>query len=303
MRLKSLLAFCIVCFVWGTTWWATKIAIATVPPFFLAGTRFVAAGIILTAYGCRDPRIRQWNRRESLRLVLASFLMITLCYGPLFWGMQFIESGLAAVIEMSLTPVALLTCAVALGEERLTLSKITALGLGIAGVGLMFSPDLGRLLVQHDDGQMRLLGGIAVALSAFTYALGSVLARPLLRTYPTTFISGLSMLVGSLVLLAASLAVEPGAREALHFRWNGAAWTGWLYLTVFGSLVAFALYMRLLRDEGASKSGNFAFVSPAIAVLTGAIALHESVPLVTWIGMAVMLGAAYLSLRVHSEAT
>lgn len=297
MTSKAFLAFCVLCFVWGTTWWATKIAIATEPPLLIAGTRFIAAGIIMTAVGSRDRALRQWTWPDTGRLTVVSLLMIVLCYGPLFWGMQFIESGLSAVIEMSLTPVALLFCAVALGEEKLTVRKVAALVLGIIGVAIMFSPDLGRMLAAHGQGRMRVIGGVAVALSAFTYALGSVLSRPLLRLYSATFISGVSLLAGGLILLAASLAVEPGAREALRFRWTAEAWTGWLYLTVFGSLVAFALYMKLLRDVGASRSGNFAFVSPAIAVLTGAIALHERVPAVTWVGMAVMLGAAYISLH------
>lgn len=297
MKSKSFLAFCVLCFIWGTTWWATKIAIATVPPLFLAGTRFVAAGIIMTLVGSRDRRILRWDWPDSGRLAVTSLLMITLCYGPLFWGMQYVESGLSAVVEMSLTPVALLFCAVVLGEERLTPRKIIALVVGVVGVTVMFLPDLSRAAGLQGAGQMRLLGGLAVAVSAFTYALGSVLSRPLLRRYPTTFISGVSMLTGGLALLAASLGIEPGARNALRFAWNTAAWTGWLYLTVFGSLVAFGLYMKLLRDVGPSRSGNFAFVSPAIAVLAGAVGLHERVPAVTWIGMAVMLSAAYISLK------
>ena len=98
-------------------------------------------------------------------------------------------------------------------------------------------------------------------------------------------------------LLAISLAVKPGARAALSFRWGLGPWAGWLYLTIFGSLVAFALYMQLLRDLGAFKSGNFAFVSPAIAVIAGALALGETITALSWAGMAVMLCAAFLSLR------
>ncbi len=93
------------------------------------------------------------------------------------------------------------------------------------------------------------------------------------------------------------LAVEPGARAALSFRWGLGPWAGWLYLTIFCSLVAFALCMQLLRDLGAYKSGNFAFVSPAIAVIAGALALGETITALSWAGMAVMLCAAFLSLR------
>lgn len=292
---RPLTAFCVLCFIWGTTWLATKVALATIPPLFMAGSRFVAAGLIMTAFGWpRDgrPLIR---RADIGRLLIASLLMIVVCYGPLFWAMQFIESGLAAVIDMSLTPVALLVCAVALGQEAVTPRKVLALVLGVAGVAIMFLPDLSRM--GDDSGGMRVIGGIVCASAAFTYALGSVLAKPLLQTYSTTLLSGLTTLTGGAVLLIVALVFEPGAVAALDFQWGWAGWLGWLYLMFFGSLIAFALYMQLLRDLGASKSGNFAFVSPAIAVIAGAIALNERIDPVSWAGMAIMLTAAFISLH------
>ncbi len=293
---RPIVAFCVVCFIWGTTWMATKVALAVVPPLLFSGTRFMAAGCLMTAAGWGQGGARP-RRADLGRLLLSTLMLIVLCYGPMLWGMQFIESGVAAVIEMSLTPVALLFCAVALGEETLTRRKVLALVLGIAGVVVMFLPDLARMASERGSGVMRIVGGIAVALSAFTYGLGSVLARPLLRTLSPTLLSGLTTLIGGAVLFVASVAFEPGARAALRLNWGLGPWLGWLYLTLFGSLVAFVLYMRLLRDLGASRSGNFAFVSPAIAVVVGALALGETVPLISWLGMAVMLTAAFISLH------
>ena len=295
---RPILTFCIVCFIWGTTWMATKVALTTIPPLLMAGSRFVVAGGLMTAIGLRRER---FARADIGRLLLSTLFMIVLCYGPLFWAMQFVESGIAAVIEMSLTPVALLVCAVALREEPLTVRKVAALLLGLVGVVIMFLPDLSR--ASASGGEMRLIGGAVVALSAFTYGLGSVLARPLLRTYSPTLLSGLTTLIGGGVLLAISLGFEPGVAKALSLNWGLGPWLGWLYLTVGGSLVAFALYMRLLRDLGASRSGNFAFVSPAIAVIVGAVVLGESVAPVSWLGMAVMLTAAFISLHGASKAS
>jgi len=296
---RPILAFCIVCFIWGTTWLATKVALAAVPPFLFSGTRFVTAGCLMTLAGWgQGGHVR---RADLGRLFLSTLLMIVLCYGPMLWGMQFIESGIAAVIEMSLTPVALLFCAVALGEETMTRRKVLALALGIVGVVIMFLPDLSRMATQPGSGVMRIAGGVAVALSAFTYGLGSVVARPLLRAYSPTLLSGLTTLLGGAVLLVTSLLFEPGARAALKLDWGLGPWLGWLYVTVFGSLGAFVLYMRLLRDLGPSRSGNFAFVSPAIAVVAGAVALGESVPVISWLGMAVMLTAAFISLHGKDE--
>ena len=298
---RPMTAFAILCFIWGTTWLATKVALETMPPLFMAGTRFVAAGLIMTAFG--------WPRGERLpvrpadagRLLVATLFMIVLCYGPLFWAMQFIESGLAAVIDMSLTPVALLVCAVAMRQEEATPRKVFALILGVAGVVIMFLPDLSRLTAAGSGG-MRIIGGLVTASAAFTYAFGSVIAKPLLKTYSTTLLSGLTTLIGGAILLALSLGFEPRAVAALDFNWGFRAWMGWLYLMLFGSLIAFALYMQLLRDLGASKSGNFAFVSPAIAVIAGAVVLGERVAWLSWIGMAVMLTAAFISLHGAEKA-
>ncbi len=294
---RPLAAFCILCFIWGTTWLATKVALEAIPPLFMAGSRFIVAGGLMTTVGWPRGDQKRFDRKDVPRLLISTLFMIVLCYGPLFWGMQFIESGMAAVIEMSLTPVALLLCAVVLREEALTARKVFALVLGIAGVTVMFLPDLSHMAAAPGASGMRIVGGVTVALSAFTYGLGSVLARPLLRLYSPTLLSGLTTLTGGIALLVISLICEPGVAKAMDLNWGLGGWLGWLYLTVFGSLVAFAIYMQLLRDLGASKSGNFAFVSPAIAVIAGAIALHEAIPLVSWAGMAIMLTAAVVSLH------
>ena len=108
--------------------------------------------------------------------------------------------------------------------------------------------------------------------------------------------------LGGFILLVVSLFFEDGARDALSGDWGWAAWGGWLFLVLFGSLIGYTIYMRLLRDIGASRSGSYAFVSPAIAVLLGVILLGETVDVVDLAGMAVMLLAAWLALRPRNEA-
>lgn len=294
---RPMVAFMVLCLIWGTTWLAVKVAIAEVPPLLLGGTRFTVAGFLMTVMSWPKGQGFPIKRADLGRLFASALLMISLCYGPLFWGMQYIESGVAAVIEEALTPVALLICAVILREEVLTIRKVAALSLGLVGIGVMFLPDLLRTTAPGSDDDLRFVGGLAVAASAFTYALGSVLARPLLRAYPATLLAGFTTLLGGGVLLAGAFLFEPEALGALDFQWGWQAWAGWLYLTVFGSLVAYVLYMQLLRDLGPSKSSNYAFVAPAIALLVGAVALGESVSWVSSIGMGVMLVAAFLSLH------
>lgn len=115
----------------GSTWIGTKAGIEAVPPLLFAGTRFTAAGILLLLYTLAKGETARFKVQDGFRFAVVSILMITLCYGPLFWGMQYIDSGTAAVLEMSLTPIALLVFALLLNEEKLDGRRILAIVLGV----------------------------------------------------------------------------------------------------------------------------------------------------------------------------
>ena len=301
-RHRDLWSFLLLCLIWGSTWIGIKAGVATVPPLFLAGSRFTAAGmILLTIVVARG----EWTvRRGDLpRLAAAAVLMIAICYGSLFWGMVFIDSGTAAVLEMGLTPVALLGFALLLDEEPGTARKILAIALGIVGLLVLFGPTAKAAWTNADaDAGRRALGAAAVASAAVTYGWGSVVARPLLRVHPAMLVSGATTFGGGVVLLLASLALEPGAVGALRGDWGLKAWAGWLFLVIFGSLIGYSVYLRLLRDIGASRAGLYAFVSPVIAVLLGALTLGEAVTRLDLVGMAILLFAAWLAMSKPDPA-
>jgi drug/metabolite transporter (DMT)-like permease len=147
----------------------------------------------------------------------------------------------------------------------------------------------------------QVLGMLAIAGAAFSYGWGSAVAGPLLRAYPARLVAGATMAAGGLVLLALSFAFEPGATRALRFDWGLAAWSGWLFLVFAGSLVGYSVYMRLLRDIGASRAGTYAFVSPVIAVLLGVAVHGETVGVIDVVGMLIMLGAAWLAMDMPGK--
>lgn len=99
------------------------------------------------------------------------------------------------------------------------------------------------------------------------------------------------------MLTAGAWAFEPGAKTAARFNWDLAAWGGWLFLVVFGSLIAFTTYLRLIAAWGPARAGSYAYVSPVIAVLLGVMLLHEDLSMRDGIGMILLLGAAFCSLR------
>jgi drug/metabolite transporter (DMT)-like permease len=287
-RRSNLIKFIILCLVWGLTWIAVKIGVSTVPPTLFAATRFICAGLVLLAWGAFKGTMTMPRGGDAVRIIVASVLMIALCYGPLFWGMKFVPSGTAAVLEMSLTPLALLAFGIALGEERWNAVRFGAMLLGMAGLSILFAPELWATRTNSTV----LFGLAAVAWAAISSAWGSVLARPLVSRYGSKFLSGSTTLIGGGMLLAVSLAMEPDAQAAVMTIWSGQAIAGWLFLVIFGSLVGYSIYMQLLRDIGPARAGSFAFVSPAIAVAVGAVVAGEAITLQSVIGMALMMLAA-----------
>ena len=298
---SRLLDFVVLCLIWGATWIGIKAGVDAVPPLLFAGTRFVTAGILLLGLAhFRGERVRIAGPDRS-RFLLVSLLMISLCYGPLFWGMQYVNSGTAAVLELALTPVALLFFALVMGDEVVGIRHFVALALGVAGLALLFGPEaLAGAATPGAPADRSLAGALAVASAAFTYGLGSVVARPLLAHYPPFLVAGITTLVGGGVLIAYAIGFETGAVQALRGDWGWTAWAGWLFLVLFGSLIGYTLYMRLLRDIGAARAGSYAFVSPIVAVVLGVVAFGEKVEPLDVAAMILMLAGAYVALSKPS---
>ncbi len=284
--------FALVCLIWGTTWLAMKLGVASVPPIFFGGTRFVVAGMVLLAFAWVRGRVRPLDRAEVGRLMLVQLLMIVLTYGPLFWAILYVPSGLTAVLDLALMPLCLVTFGIMLGEERWTLGRAAALLFGFAGLAVLFGPEI----VAPTD-SLALAAAAAIVFSAAVYSLGSVVARPLAKTLDASFMSGLTILPSGLVLTFGALLFEPGAMDAARFDWPLPAWGGWLFLVVFGSLIAFTAYLRLIVAWGPARAGSYAYVSPVLAVVVGVLLLGEHVGLRDCIGMVLLLVAAFCSLQ------
>jgi drug/metabolite transporter (DMT)-like permease len=284
--------FAVMCLIWGATWLAMKVGVTDVAPVFFGSTRFVVAGLILLMLAWLRGELRRFRPHELSRLLLVQLLMLVLTYAPLFWGIRHVPSGLTAVLDLALMPVSLLGFGIALGEEQWSLSRALALGFGFAGLAALFGPQI----VAPTD-LPGLLGAAAIVFSAVAYSLGSVVARPLTKTTSATFLSGVTMLPGGIVLTLSALAFEPGALDAARFDWSSAVWGSWLFLILFGSLIAFTAYLRLIAVWGPARAGSYAYVSPVIAVLLGVLMLGEQVGLRDGLGMALLLAAAFCSLR------
>jgi drug/metabolite transporter (DMT)-like permease len=285
--------FAYLCVVWGTTWLGMKVGIAVVPPGVFAGLRWTAAGLILLAWrrarGEKTPIVH----RISRRLLAVALLMVSGNQVIQLYGLKHVTAGLAAVISSALTPVSLLGFSVVLGQERFTWRQLGAIALGVCGVLALFGPAV--FAGELDPWQVIGAGGVIVG--CLCYSLGSVLARPLMRTLTADEMATLTNLLGGGLLLIASVLVEPGAGAALTLDWGMPAWLAFLYLLLPGSVIATVVYFILVRDWGPSRVGMYAFVSPVIAVVLGTAWFGERVDAAGAVGMLLMLGAAGLALR------
>jgi drug/metabolite transporter (DMT)-like permease len=289
--------FVFICFVWGTTWLAMKIGIATVAPGVFAGLRWSLAGaILLLIRRFRGERVmpppRLWPR-----LVFVSIVLISLNQAIQLYGLKYITAGLGAVISSALTPLALLAFSVALGQERFSPRQLGAIVVGIFGVLMLFGP----AAVAGTLDAWEIIGAAGVAIGCLCYTLGSVMTRPMMRTLEPVQLAGLTDLVGGLVMLLVSLAIEPGAWESMRFHWGWPAFLAWLYLLIPGALLSTTMYFLLVRDWGASRPGTFAFISPIIAVVIGCSFFGEKLDWGQAVGMTLMLVAAGMALRSVSR--
>ncbi len=288
--------FVFICFVWGTTWLAMKVGIATVSPGIFAGLRWTLAGAILLlirkATGQRVlPPPRLWPR-----VIAVSVLMVTLNQIIQLYGLKTITAGLAAVISSALTPIALVMFSVATGQERFNRRQCAALAVGVIGVFTLFGP----AAVSGTLDVWELIGAMGVTIGCLCYCCGSVLTRPIMRTLEPVQLAGLTDLIGGFVLLVSSIAIEPGAIHSLRLEWGWPAFIAWLYLLGPGALLSTTMYFLLVRDWGPSRPGTYAFISPVIAVIIGCLWFGEKLDWGDATGMTLMLCAAFIALRPAS---
>jgi drug/metabolite transporter (DMT)-like permease len=283
-------AFALMAVIWGGTWAAVKVGVTAVPPIFFAFLRYalVAAILAVTVRGVAALP----DRKRLGRIIVTGLLINTGTYALLFWGMQFIPSGVSGLVNLSLIPVGLFSLSILFGDERPSWLHGAALVLGIAGLALLFSNK-----ASLSGNAAELQGAAAIVVGTFCYCLGTMLSRPLLETLAPMQIAGAQATVGAAGLLAASVMLEPVSMETLRAVVSPAPLTGLIFLVLLGTIVAYAIYLRLVRDWGASKAGLYAFVSPVVALAVGWLLFGEAV---TWreiAGAAILLIAAGLAMR------
>jgi drug/metabolite transporter (DMT)-like permease len=263
------LGFATIYVVWGSTYLGIRLAVETIPPFLMGGSRFLVGGLvlhlILRLRGAAAPR---WSEVREAGIVGA--LLLLGGNGLVNWAEQALPSGLTALL-VGATPVIFALLEWLLPPHRRPGRATTAgLVLGTAGIALLQAPGAGW------TGAFPLWSMLALLVAAFSWALGSLRSKHNHGGGDPFMAASLQMIVGGVLQLVVGTALGEWARfdpAAVTLR-SGAAW---VYLIVAGSLVAFGTYIWLLRVSTPAKVATYAYVNPVIAVFLGWAVAGEAV--------------------------
>jgi len=279
---KTLLAFGIIYFVWGSTFLAIRVGVREVPPFLLAGMRFLAAGAILYAWmrlkGDASPTLREWRSATLLAV-----LIFVLDYGLLFWAERRVPSGVAAVMMATIPVFMTLSEIIFLGTQRLSIRLAVALLVGLGGVVVLVSHSAG-----FGEGAIDTAGAVALVVGAISWSIGSALSRRLALPASKSMSSAAQMFAGGILLTLTAAAM--GEFKGFHPQAvSRNAWLALVYLIVAGSIVAFTAYVWLIHHESPTKVGTYAYVNPVVAVALGYFFGGESIGRRTLLGTLLVL--------------
>jgi drug/metabolite transporter (DMT)-like permease len=252
-------AFAAVYLIWGSTYLAIRFAVATVPPFLMAGTRHLAAGAILYAWarlrGAPRPTARNWKAAAGI-----GALLLLGGNGLVSWAETRIDSGPAALIVASV-PLWMVVLSAAAAKRRPRAAVIAGLATGLGGIALLVLP--------HRSGDaVPLFPAAALVVAALSWSVGSLASRRASLPKETLLATAMEAIAGGAALWIAGLAFGEGA--ALDPRAITAKSVAALaYLVLFGSVVGFSAYVWLLKVAAPERVSTYAFVNPIVAVVLG----------------------------------
>jgi drug/metabolite transporter (DMT)-like permease len=276
--------YVLLCLVWGSTWLVIKVGYGGLGPFNVAAIRFLLAGAVLLPVvplaGARWPR----GRTEWALVAWIGAVLFGADYGLIYWGEQFLESGLTAVLFATLPLITIVFAHLYLPGDRITPRKLAGTLLAFAGVVALFGDH-----IRLDPSKAAPMG--AIVLSAVCAAAAGVAAKRHGGALHPAALNGPAMLVGGAVLLAASLVAGDGFRIPA----DPQARLAIAYLAIAGSVVSFLVYFSLLKTWSVTSLSFISVFTPAIALLLGFVFLDEKPTALTAVGSVLILAGVALT--------
>ena len=297
-RVLVVLAFAAVYILWGSTYLGIRFAIQTLPPFLMAGTRFLTAGGILFVIALANGAPIRQSFSNWRRALLIGALLLLCGNGGVTWAEKYVASSFAALC-VATEPLWVVILSWVLTHKRPNAKVLLGMFIGLAGVTLLVSDGLGQ---GTGDSKMSLIGAGVVLLASLAWATGSVYANRNPIDAPTSMTSGMQMLSGGVLLLLLALVMGDVGRLNLA----NASWTSigaFVYLLLFGSLIGFTAYSFLLKNVRPEIAATYGYVNPVVAVLLGWSIANEPLTLKTMLAAAIIVGSVVLITTYGREHT
>jgi drug/metabolite transporter (DMT)-like permease len=288
-RSLVIIAFSALYLIWGSTYLGIRFAIETIPPFLMAGARFVLAGLIMYAIAwSQDISKSSWaNWRTSL--IIGACLLLA-GNGGVTISEKYIDSGLAALI-VAIVPIYIVLLGWLTGmAPRPSPIVWLALMAGFIGVGILFGP---ALHFAPNSGRQPSVGISILLVSSFVWSAGSLYSRIAKHAASPFLTAAQQMICGGALLLLTGIAtgelprLHPGSVSRLSL-------ASFIYLVIIGAVVGYTAYIWLLRHCDPAKVATYAYVNPIVAVLLGALFAGEKLTMRTLIAACLIIGSVAL---------
>jgi drug/metabolite transporter (DMT)-like permease len=298
-RVKLIAAFAAIYVIWGSTYLAILMAIQTLPPLLMAGSRFLVAGLILLAWAFRSAPAMP-TKRQLRNAAIIGLLLLVGGNG----AEREVSSGLAALIVATLPIWMVLLEWARPGGTTPTRGVVVGLILGLVGLAVLIGP-----AVLHPDAVgtanngIRIVGVVILMIGEISWATGSILARHMDLPRSAPLATAIEMLAAGVVFIVVSMLThEPEFFDIA--RVSGRSIAGLIYLITFGSLVALSAYVWLLKVSTTAKVATYAYVNPVVALFLGWALAGERLSLRTAIASAIIIAAvAAITTARGSRAT
>lgn len=281
------LALACVYVVWGSTYLAIRFAIATIPPFFMAGARFLASGLILYSFmrwrGVPRPRFAHWKSAAVI-----GFFLLLVGNGGVSWAEQKVPSGMTALLVSTVPFWMVLLEWLWKKGPRPAVKVWAGLALGFAGVALLVLSKPGNGHFAADP-----LWVLLLMATSLGWSYGSLYSRSAALPPSPLLSTAMEMVTGGLYLLG--MGFLTGEAGSFHFSaLSASSLNAWLYLTWIGSLVGFTSYIWVLQKSTPDLASTYAFVNPVIAVFLGWLLAGETLSPALFLAASLIVAAVVL---------
>jgi drug/metabolite transporter (DMT)-like permease len=281
-------AWLTLCVIWSSTWLAIKVGLRDLPPISFVAIRFVIAVAVLMAVSIGRVRLLPRQRSDYVLLAVTGVLMFALNYGLLFWGELHVSSGLAAVLQATISMFGIVFAHWMLPDEPLRLQKLGGALLALGGVALICA----RLL--NFNGPLAFWGGLGIVAGAAGAAFSNVLMKRRAIQLAPAMIAAWQMIFGTVPMLAVGFLVEG---NPLRFHWSGMSIFCLLYLAVLGSALTFLLLYWLLPRMTVTNLQTISLITPPGAVMLGWLIGGETFPIWSLLGAGFVLAGVWMIFR------